>query len=78
MLPRFCLVLAITALFSTSTFAQPTSRDMQKEAAIWDQLEAIAPGALEEFKAGTIAMDAGNYAEAVRLYEAVPKKGAHF
>ena len=74
MLQKICLVLAILVLASATAFAQQDERDMKYEQAIWDELGAIAPGAVEDFKAATVAMDAGNYAEAVRLYEIVHKQ----
>ncbi len=51
---------------------------MRKENIIWEQLKVIAPGTVDDFKAATTAMDAGNYDEAVRLYEAVRKKAPEF
>jgi hypothetical protein len=47
---------------------------MEKEHRIWQELQAIAPGAVETFKAATAALDKDDFAEAVRLYEAVYKK----
>jgi tetratricopeptide (TPR) repeat protein len=78
MLTRFSLVLAIIALVFQTVLPQSSGRDMAKERLIWGQLHAIAPGAVEDFKAGTIAMDAGNYEEAVRLYETVRKTAPEF
>ncbi|HEX6190405.1 MAG TPA: tetratricopeptide repeat protein [Pyrinomonadaceae bacterium] len=47
---------------------------MAKESLIWDHLKTIAPETIEDFKAATVAMDSGNYDEAIRLYRAVLKK----
>jgi tetratricopeptide (TPR) repeat protein len=54
-----------------SVLAQPTERDMKKEAAIWKDLQTVAPKQLETFKAATVAMDNQKYDEAAKLYEAV-------
>jgi tetratricopeptide (TPR) repeat protein len=74
MFRRFFVALPFLLLCSFGVSAQQNERDMKYEQAIWDQLQTVAPSAVEDFKAGTVAMDAGNYAEAVRLYEAVHKK----
>lgn len=71
---RLLLVSLFLILLSITTAAQPASRDMDKEKAIWTRIEALGPNALADFKAGTTAMDAGNYEEAVRLYESALKK----
>jgi hypothetical protein len=76
--PKFCTIVAIIALSTLTALAQGHGRDMSDEKNIWDQLQVIAPGALEAFKAATAAMDAGNYPEAVRLYAAVRKKAPRF
>jgi tetratricopeptide (TPR) repeat protein len=74
MLPRLFLFFAVIALLAAAASAQTPSRDLQKESIIWEQLKAIAPGTVDDFKAATAAMDSGNYDEAVRLYQAVEKK----
>jgi tetratricopeptide (TPR) repeat protein len=66
------IILVIACAIITS--AQQDKRDPRREQIVWDELSAIAPNALEDFKAATTAMDANNYAEAVRLYEAVYKR----
>src|SRR5947199_1958137 len=58
--------------------AEPPQRDMEKEQRMWQQLQAIAPDMVETFKAATAALDQNNFAEAVRLYEAVYKKAPNF
>ena len=74
------IFLAFTILTCLSSLAssQTPSRNMTKEAMIWEQLKVIAPGALEDFKAATTAMDNNQYDEAVRLYRAVYKKAPDF
>jgi tetratricopeptide (TPR) repeat protein len=74
MLKRLFVLLAIVLFSSLCVSAQQDERDLKYEQAIWDQLKATAPGAVEDFKAGTVALDAGNYAEAVRLYQVVYKQ----
>jgi len=73
----FCL-LTFTLVLAFSVPAQAPARDMQREAALWHQLSLIAPEKVEDFKAATIAMDSGNYAEAVRLYQVVKEKTPDF
>ncbi|MDQ2855892.1 MAG: tetratricopeptide repeat protein [Acidobacteriota bacterium] len=74
MFRRFFMALPFLLLCLVGVRAQQNERDMKYEQTIWDQLQAVAPSAVEDFKAATVAMDAGNYAEAVRLYEDVHKK----
>src|SRR4029079_6465991 len=57
---------------------EPPGRDMQKEAAIWEQLKIVAPTELETFKAATVAMGKGDYAHGVKLYEVVMLKAPDF
>src|SRR5690242_17828689 len=71
----FLLLLLI--LYGSSTSAQP-SRDMEKEKAIWAELETYSPASVADFKAATEAMDAQDYNKAVELYEAAYKKAPHF
>ena len=71
---RLIFTLLCLILLPIAAAAQPSSRNMEKEQAIWKRVEALAPTALETFKSATTAMDAGNYEEAARLYEAVHKK----
>jgi tetratricopeptide (TPR) repeat protein len=51
---------------------------MAREAAIWQQLEAVAPDALDGFKAATVALDKRDYKESARLYQVVLKKAPDF
>ena len=66
-------LLLLLILFASSTLAQP-SRDMEKEKAIWAELETVAPDSIDDFKAATAAMDAGDYEKAVTLYHRVHEK----
>jgi Zn-dependent protease with chaperone function len=78
MLPRLVLFVAFSILIATVALAQTQSRDLQKESMLWEQLKVIAPGSVDDFKAATAAMDSGNYAEAVRLYQAVNRKAPDY
>ena len=74
-MPRRPLILLAILLFSSlGISAQQNERDMKYEQGVWDELRAIAPDAVENFKTATVAMDAGNYDEAVRLYDLVYQK----
>jgi len=65
---RLFALFLFTILLPVTIAAQPSSRDVEKEKQIWTRIEAIGPKALDDFKAATTAMDAGNFEEAVRLY----------
>lgn len=75
-------VCAVVFLLSLSAFAQKTppqqKRDMEREKAIWQEVERVAPSQLETFKRATEVMDNGEYAEAARLYEEVRKQAPEF
>ncbi len=77
MIKTLSLITLLFSIFSVAT-AQTPSRDMEKEKAIWAELEAVAPKSLEDFKAATEAMDSDNNEEAVRRFEAVLKKAPEF
>src|SRR5262249_21042890 len=66
----FMFFIALAVLFSSNTYAQ-NDRDMQKEAAIWDQLRTLNPDLLETFKQGTAQMDSGDYKSAAASYQKV-------
>jgi tetratricopeptide (TPR) repeat protein len=51
---------------------------MKKEAAIWKDLQTVAPKQLETFKAATVAMDNQKYDEAAKLYESVMLNAPEF
>ena len=70
-------LLLLLILFASSTQAQP-SRDMEKEKAIWTQLETLAPDSVADFKAATEAMDAEDYDKAATLYLAVHEGAPDF
>ena len=75
---RLILPLLLLLMAPPTVLAQPTERDMKKEAAIWKDLQAVAPKELETFKAATVAMDNQKYDEAAKLYEAVMLKAPEF
>ena len=70
-------LLLLLILFSSSTPAQ-SSRNMEKEKAIWAELETIAPESVADFKAATEAMDAQDFEKAVELYQTVRQKAPEF
>jgi tetratricopeptide (TPR) repeat protein len=65
------LLIALVLGASVFLSAQTPGRDLQKEAAIWAQLEVSAPGLLDTFKEATARMDEGKYPEAATLYQKV-------
>ena len=65
---------AIVLFCASTAVSQTQERDMAKESLIWDELKTVAPDRIEDFKAATVAMDSGNYDEAVQLYRSVLKK----
>jgi hypothetical protein len=71
----FLLLLLI--LFCSSTPAQQ-GRDMEKEKAIWAELETMAPESLADFKAATEALDAQDFEKAAELYLAVHQRVPEF
>ena len=70
-------LLLLLILFVSSTPAQP-GRDMEREKAIWAELEALSPASVADFKAATEAMEAGDYEKAAELYQAVQQKAPDF
>jgi tetratricopeptide (TPR) repeat protein len=78
MLPKILLIFSLLLTLSLTVTAQTPTRDIAKEQAIWEELHIIAPDAVEDFKAGTVAMDSGNDDEAVRRYESVRKQAPNF
>ena len=74
----FCLCALLSLLLPAVAFAQGYERNMTKEQAIWDELEAISPQSLPTFKAATEAFDKEDYSEAARLYQEVMKKAPEF
>lgn len=66
------IVLLITLITAcTPLLSQQNTRDMSKEATLWSELELLAPGMSEQFKAATAALDVEHYDEAARLYHEV-------
>ena len=78
MIMRIALAIFTLGLLLPSVCAQPNQRDLKKEEAILNQLKAVAPAEVQNFKAATTAMDANNYDEAARLYEKVMLKVPEF
>ncbi|MBI3652893.1 MAG: tetratricopeptide repeat protein [Acidobacteria bacterium] len=77
MIKKSCRLFICLALFVVSAMAQD-SRDMKKEAEIWEKLKAISPKSVATFKQATQALDTENYPEAAKLYEEVFKKAPDF
>lgn len=73
MLPKILFILALLATTALTLAAQTPTRDLEQEKAIWDELHSIAPDSVEDFKAGTLALDSGDYDESIRRYESVRK-----
>src|SRR5215475_13371522 len=83
---RFLTV--ITIILAALTFARPgrsqspsqtaPGRDMNREKAIWQELEKVAPKSVETFKAATEAYDKDNYEQAATLYRQVMEKAPSF
>lgn len=74
-LSRVLLVICLCAAYAS---AADNDRDMKKEEAIWQQLQAVAPDQVENFKKATEVMDADNVDEAIRLYQQVYEKAPKF
>jgi tetratricopeptide (TPR) repeat protein len=75
----------ITAVFAALIFAQPglaqstgPGRDMNREMAIWQELEKVAPKSVETFKAATEAIDKQDYEQAAKLCRQVLEKAPDF
>lgn len=75
---RYYLAGALVLLLSPAAMAQLNQRDMEKEALIWQKLQAIAPRAVDTFKAATTAMDQGDFQTATRLYQEAFKQAPDF
>jgi len=83
---RFLTV--ITVILAALTFAQPGRSqspsqpapgfDMNRERAIWQELEKVAPKSVETFKAATEAYDKQDYGRAATLYRQVMEKAPSF
>jgi tetratricopeptide (TPR) repeat protein len=74
---NFVFLLLLMFVCCMIAWAQP-GRDPEHEKQYTSELEAIAPNSVDDFKAGTEAMDADNYEEAARLFEAVTKEAPEF
>jgi tetratricopeptide (TPR) repeat protein len=75
---RPCLVCLLVGLSSLRGYTRSYNRNLEKEKAIWQELQGIAPGSVETFKAATAALDKGDYQQAVSLYEEVSKAAPEF
>ena len=75
---KVAIAIAIIFLTAATIFSQRPARDMQEEAVLWENLRKVAPNAVEDFKAGTVAMDADRNDEAIKLYENVQKSAPDF
>src|SRR5918993_5602324 len=72
-------LFALACLLSTAALTQESpGREMEKERALWEQLRAVSPGAVETFKGATAALDKGDCQEAARLYEEVVRAAPDF
>jgi tetratricopeptide (TPR) repeat protein len=70
-------LLLLLIFYGSSTSAQPR-RNMEKEKAIWAELETLAPQSVADFKAATEAMDAQDYDKAVKLFQIVHQQAPEF
>jgi Zn-dependent protease with chaperone function len=74
---KLCLIL-LACLCAVPALGGQGGRDEEKEKAIRQQLEKVAPGSVERFEAATAALDKEDYKEAARLYEEVLKQAPEF
>lgn len=74
----FCLCALLCGVLALAALAQQASRDMDKEKALWQDLESVSPQSLPQFKAATEALDRDDFQEAARLYQEVLKKAPQF
>ncbi|MEW6206870.1 MAG: M48 family metalloprotease [Acidobacteriota bacterium] len=72
----YLLSVFIILLAAPLSFSQ--ARDAEKEKAIIQQLQSVAPSAVSDFKMATEALDLEDFEEAARLYELVLKKAPDF
>src|SRR5215813_10147156 len=85
--PKMFLTV-ITVILAALTFARQgrsqspsqtaPGRDMNREKAIWRELEKVAPNSVETFKAATEAFDKQDYERAATLYRQVMEKAPSF
>ncbi|MCC6368198.1 MAG: hypothetical protein IT165_32130 [Bryobacterales bacterium] len=74
-LPRAaCCLLAVAGLLA----GQPGTRQSPRELGIVGNLQAVAPGQVENFRAATRAMDEKRYGECVRLFALVLRDAPEF
>jgi tetratricopeptide (TPR) repeat protein len=82
------LLTIVASVFVVLPFAQPCraqsplpddlGRDPNREKAIWQELEKIAPKSVETFKAATEAFEKGDNEKAAKLYREVMEKAPNF
>jgi tetratricopeptide (TPR) repeat protein len=77
MLRAISLLFLLMIFSALPTQAQP-GRNMEKEQAIWAELEKSAPKSVDDFKAGTAAMDAQDYDKAAELFLKVHQAAPDF
>ncbi|MGH9751368.1 MAG: M48 family metalloprotease [Blastocatellia bacterium] len=80
--------IAVISILATPPFSQPgraqslpqtgPGRDMNREKAIWRELEKVAPKSVETFKAATETFDKKDYEQAAKLYRQVMEKAPGF
>lgn len=78
MRPISSAVLLALLFCSTSVLAQQSVRNPKTEQVIYNKLAAISPAAVEPFRHATAAMDAGNYQDAIPLYQQVLQQAPSF
>jgi tetratricopeptide (TPR) repeat protein/Zn-dependent protease with chaperone function len=74
----FFSALAVLVLFSAAVYGQQAARNPKKEQVILKRLADVAPGAVELFQRATVAMDKGDYPQAVQLYREVTQLAPTF
>jgi Zn-dependent protease with chaperone function len=75
---RLLLLLIFLPALAVPAPAQVSGRNPEKEKRILEQLQTVAPNAVEDFKNGTSALDSGNIDEAIKRYESVTKQAPQF
>lgn len=71
------LSILLTLFLTFTAFAQ-TERNMEREKIYWQQVEKIAPKAVETFKAATQAWDNNDHAKAAQLFSEVLKQAPNY
>ncbi len=71
-----CFMLCL--IFTSISIAQPQERDIKREEKNWVELQKTAPKSVDNFKAATVALDAGKHEEAAKLYKEVLASSPNF